>query len=178
MATSIPSFANSATILGEPHVGLAFHIRPMSSLSSREIGGRPGPPNRLRARQYSRNRFFCQTAAVRGCTKISAARQPAHGLDMTDQSRRSAGRIPGFCPECRYTANWCRSAAFSACNDNRDRADVVSKIRMNWIKRIMDCTIGHHPGLRNKINMLPFSGPTALTLGSFPELSAELEKCN
>ena len=64
----------------------------------------------------------------------------------------------------RYTDNWCGSAAFSACNDNRVRADVVTNIRMNWINQIMDCRIGHHPGLFNKINMLPFSGPTIIWL--------------
>jgi hypothetical protein len=31
---------------------------------------------------------------------------------------------------------------------------------MNWINRIMDYRIGHHPDLCNEINMLPFSGPT------------------
>ena len=83
---------------------------------------------------------------------------------MTDQSRRSAERIRGLCPDFRYTDNWCRSAAFSACNDNRVRADVVTNIRMNWINRITDCRIGHHPGLCNKINMLPFSGPPIIWL--------------
>jgi len=184
LATSIPSFASSATILGEPHVGLAFHIRPMSSPSSGEIGGRPGPPNRLRASQYSRNRFFCQTATVRGWTKNSAARQPDHRLDMTDQSRRSVGRIRGLCPDFRYSDNWCLSAAFSACNDNRDRADVVTKIRMNWINRIMDCRNGHHPGLCNKINRLPFLGPTGVRgrrlahLFVLPTLTATRQACS
>jgi hypothetical protein len=42
LETSIPSIASSAAIFGEPHVGLASHIRPMSFPSSGEIRGRPG----------------------------------------------------------------------------------------------------------------------------------------
>jgi len=36
-ATLIPSFESSATILGEPQVGLAFHIRRIRPISSRGI---------------------------------------------------------------------------------------------------------------------------------------------
>jgi hypothetical protein len=155
-----PGSTNSATILGDPHVGLAFHIRLMSCLRSGGIAGRPGPAIRQRARQYSWNRFFCQAATVRGWTKNSAARQPDHNLDMTDQSRRSAGRIRGLCPDFLYRDNWWRSAAFSICSDNRVRAVVFTNIPTNWINRIMTHRIGHHSEICNRINILPYSGRT------------------
>ena len=42
LAVSNPSIASSATIFREPQVGLARHVHPMSSPSSRDIRGRPG----------------------------------------------------------------------------------------------------------------------------------------
>jgi len=50
-ATSIPSLKSSATILGEPHLGLDRHIRLMSCRNSGAIFGRPVRPSRLSARQ-------------------------------------------------------------------------------------------------------------------------------
>ncbi len=95
LATAIPSFRSSATIRGEPQVGLACHIRLMRFRNSRDIRGRPGW---LNARQYSRNRLFCQMVTVRGWTKNNAFRQPDHNFATTDQSSRSAGAMRGRRP--------------------------------------------------------------------------------
>jgi len=86
---------------------------------------------------------------------------------MTDQRSRSARRIRGLCSNLRYRENWWRSAAFSACNDTRDRTDAVTNLSMNWINRIMDRRIGYHPQICNRNNMLPFSGPTGTFLQKF-----------
>lgn len=52
------------------------------------------------------------------------------------------------------------SAAFSACNDKRDRTDAVTNVSMNYIKPDMHPRIGHRPEIGNKIRMHPFSVPT------------------
>jgi hypothetical protein len=92
--------------LGEPQVGLAFHIRRMSFLSSGAIWGRPGPFDRLSARQYSRNRLFCQVVTVRGWTKSNAARQPDHSFARTHQSSRSDDPMRARLPLLWYIESW------------------------------------------------------------------------
>jgi hypothetical protein len=94
-ATSIPIFASSPTIRGDPQSGLAEDILRIRSRTSPETVGRPGFPDRLSLRQCSRNRRRRHAMTVSGWTKTSTSRQRDQWRESQVQRIRSAGRTRG-----------------------------------------------------------------------------------
>ena len=92
----------------------------------------------------------------------------------TTLTRAASDTAHGLSPDFPYMDNWCRSAVFYACNDNCDRAVVVTNIRRNWINRIMNLRINNHPGMCNRIKTLCFLGPTGGYTGNATTVDVSL----
>jgi len=80
IVTVIPGLANSPTIRGEPRVGCMGDIVPYISLTSAEIGGRPGLREPDGFRQYPLNRLRCQQMTVSDFTKIGSLVHPVKAV--------------------------------------------------------------------------------------------------
>lgn len=95
-ATTIPSFASSPTMCGEPHAGFMVDIVRISSLTSSGMDGLPGSPRWERRAQCFLNRLRCHRITVFGLMNISASFQSGQIRESRLHRTLSTGRIFGL----------------------------------------------------------------------------------